>query len=155
MLPVIPSRCPIIDVAGGAQARGFHRRVLRPASRAGAFMQRAMAGLRALLGIRTVYDVHPSGIPLLTAVSLGRLCLCIYHRCDAFVSPHDHPYDYWTFPLTTYVENVMCLLPDIDIETARLGTKRQKVTAFLPHRIYELRIEWEPLPAGVAPRMAI
>lgn len=37
----------------------------------------------------------------------GRLYLHIFHRGDADRDPHDHPFDFWTFPLTSYWEKVM------------------------------------------------
>lgn len=44
--------------------------------------------------------------PYLTRYKLGRLSLHVFHRGDADPDPHDHPYSFWTFPLTTYVEEV-------------------------------------------------
>lgn len=37
---------------------------------------------------------------------LGRLRLHIFHRGDQDPDCHDHPWDFWTFPLTPYVEEV-------------------------------------------------
>lgn len=53
------------------------------------------------------------GSPYLTRISLtpetrwGRLMLQIFHRGDPDPDPHDHPWDFWTFPLVGYVEEVM------------------------------------------------
>jgi hypothetical protein len=35
---------------------------------------------------------------------LGRLRFHVIHRDDQDPDPHDHPWDFWTFPLTTYYE---------------------------------------------------
>lgn len=59
----------------------------------------------------TVYGkdgIHET--PYLTRVRLspalrsGQLILHIFHRGDADPDPHDHPFDFWTFPLSDYVE---------------------------------------------------
>lgn len=42
--------------------------------------------------------------PYLTRVILGRLRVHIFHRGDADPDCHDHPADFWTFPLISYVE---------------------------------------------------
>ena len=44
--------------------------------------------------------------PYMTRVWIGRLRLHIFHRGDADPDCHDHPWDFWTFPFTTYVEEV-------------------------------------------------
>jgi len=36
----------------------------------------------------------------------GRLYLHILHRPDADRHVHDHPFDFWTFPLASYVEEI-------------------------------------------------
>lgn len=38
---------------------------------------------------------------------LGRLRLHIFHRGDQDDDCHDHPWGFWTFPLTSYVEEVV------------------------------------------------
>ena len=45
--------------------------------------------------------------PYMTRLSIGRLRLHIFHRGDADPDCHDHPWDFWTFPLTSYVEEVV------------------------------------------------
>lgn len=46
------------------------------------------------------------GTPYMTRIWIGRLRLHIFHRGDSDPDPHDHPWDFWTFPLTSYVEEV-------------------------------------------------
>lgn len=59
------------------------------------------------LGIETIYGVEGEHkTPFLTRILIGRLRLHIFHRGDADPDPHDHPWDFWTFPLTAYVEEV-------------------------------------------------
>lgn len=45
--------------------------------------------------------------PYMTRIWFGRLRLHIFHRGDADPDCHDHPWDFWTFPLTPYVEEVV------------------------------------------------
>lgn len=46
------------------------------------------------------------GEPYMTRIWFWRLRLHIFHRGDNDPDPHDHPWDFWTFPLTSYVEEV-------------------------------------------------
>ncbi|MER8427798.1 hypothetical protein [Mesorhizobium sp. M1403] len=58
-------------------------------------------------GFETIYGVDGEhATPFLTRLRIGRLRLHIFHRGDADPDPHDHPWDFWTFPLTAYVEEV-------------------------------------------------
>lgn len=45
--------------------------------------------------------------PYMTRFWIGRLRLHIFHRGDQDKDCHDHPWDFWTFPLTSYVEEVV------------------------------------------------
>lgn len=38
---------------------------------------------------------------------VGRLCLHIIYQGDPDPDAHDHPWDFWTFPLVPYVERVV------------------------------------------------
>ncbi|WP_376704714.1 hypothetical protein RQ479_08185 [Mesorhizobium sp. ISC25] len=59
-------------------------------------------------GLETIYGVHREhATPFLTRARIGRLRIHIFHRGDADPDPHDHPWDFWTFPLTAYVEEVV------------------------------------------------
>lgn len=61
--------------------------------------------------VTKVFD--KDGSPYLTRISLtprtrwGQLKIHVFHRGDADPDPHDHPWNFWTFPLHTYVEDVM------------------------------------------------
>lgn len=44
--------------------------------------------------------------PYMTRYWIGRLRLHIFHRGDQDPDCHDHPWDFWTFPFTSYVEEV-------------------------------------------------
>lgn len=46
------------------------------------------------------------GSPYMTRYWIGRLRLHIFYRGDLDPDPHDHPWGFWTFPLTSYVEEV-------------------------------------------------
>jgi len=59
-------------------------------------------------GWHTIFGVEGEhGTPYLTRVWVGRLRLHVFHRGDADPDCHDHPWDFWTFPLTAYVEEVV------------------------------------------------
>ena len=77
--------------------------------------------------IETIYGqdgVHPD--PYLTRIGWDvGLKLHIFHRGDKDPDFHDHQWDFWTFPLTSYVEEVL----------QHDGTvKREIVRAFRLHR---------------------
>jgi len=56
------------------------------------------------LGWHTIKDDQS---PYMTRIWIGRLRLHIFHRGDSDADPHDHPWNFWTFPLTPYVEEVV------------------------------------------------
>jgi len=53
-------------------------------------------------GVNTIYS--PEGEAYMTRLWLGRLRLHIFHTGDLDQDHHDHPWDFWTFPLVPYVE---------------------------------------------------
>lgn len=71
--------------------------------------------------IETFYGrdgVHPDPYltrkPLMPRTRRGQLCLHIFHRGDNDPDPHDHPWPFWTFPLSSgYYEEVMDLVTGI------------------------------------------
>jgi hypothetical protein len=61
-----------------------------------------------LIGHHTIYGADGEhSTPYMTRIWIGRLRLHIFHRDDADPDPHDHPWEFWTFPLTGYVEEVV------------------------------------------------
>lgn len=59
---------------------------------------------------KTIYGIEDEhDTPYLTKIGAGRLFLHIFHRPDQDPYMHDHPWDFWTFPLTNYVEEVPLL----------------------------------------------
>lgn len=56
--------------------------------------------------VQTLWGGQPRA-PYLTRVILGRLRLHVFHRGDADPDLHDHPADFWTFPLVSYVEEYL------------------------------------------------
>lgn len=83
--------------------------------------------LRALLPVLRTYT-DEGGSAYLTRVTWGRSRLHVFHRGDSDPDPHDHPWAFATFPLTSYVEEVT--------EPAGNGwaTRREVVRAFRLHR---------------------
>ena len=65
------------------------------------------------------------GSPYLTRVTLGSLRLHVFHRGDADPDCHDHPADFWTFPLVSYLEEFI---------TPEGERRRRIVRAFRLHR---------------------
>lgn len=57
------------------------------------------------LGRHTI--MGDDGSPYMTRYWIGRLRLHIFYRGDLDPDPHDHPWHFWTFPLTSYVEEVL------------------------------------------------
>ena len=52
----------------------------------------------------TLWGGQGDRTPYMTRVVLGRLRLHVFHRGDADTDCHDHPSDFWTFPLVSYLE---------------------------------------------------
>lgn len=49
--------------------------------------------------------------PYLTRLVIGSLRLHVFWRGDEDPHPHNHPWDFWTFPLVSYFEEVVELAP--------------------------------------------
>jgi len=56
-------------------------------------------------GCSTIYGSGDT--PYMTRMWVGRLRLHIFHRGDEDDDCHDHPWGFWTFPLVSYVEEVL------------------------------------------------
>jgi hypothetical protein len=60
------------------------------------------------MGRSTIYGADGEHeTPYMTRFWFGPLRLHIFHRGDADPDCHDHPWDFWTFPLRSYVEEVL------------------------------------------------
>lgn len=74
-----------------------------------------------LFGIDCIYGKEKlNADPYMTRIWIGRLRLHIFHRGDQDPDCHDHPWDFWTFPLTPYLEEVVEFDPDLKINIARV-----------------------------------
>ena len=61
----------------------------------------------SFLGKHTIFDYTRNSRPAcMTHIWIGRLRLHIFYRGDAYPDCHDHPWCFWTFPFTSYVEEV-------------------------------------------------
>lgn len=86
------------------------------------------------IGFNTIYGAHGEHeTPYLTRIWIGRLRLHIFHRGDADPDCHDHPWDFWTFPLTSYVEEVACVERLGGHPRPEFSLCRQVVRAFRLH----------------------
>ncbi len=61
---------------------------------------------------RFAFETIGEGSPYMTRLLLGRFRLHIFHRGDGDEDPHNHPWSFTTFPLTSYTEEVTCLADD-------------------------------------------
>lgn len=68
-------------------------------------MRKTVSSAGKFLGMNTV--CADDGDPYLTRIWFWRLRLHIFHRGDLDGDCHDHPWDFWTFPLTSYLEEVV------------------------------------------------
>lgn len=73
--------------------------------------------------------VDENGSPYMLRLWLGRLRLHVFYRGDNDPDPHDHPWDFWTFPLCSYVEEVTLT----DDPVGQFPTKFNTVRAFRLH----------------------
>lgn len=64
--------------------------------------------LGKLFGHSTIYGrAEEHDTPYMLRVWIGRLRLHVFYRGDQDKDCHDHPWDFWTFPFTSYVEEVV------------------------------------------------
>lgn len=89
-----------------------------------------------LFGAHTI--IH-DGESYMTRYWFWRFRIHVFHRGDKDQDCHDHPWDFWTFPLTSYVEEVLQEMPQArrarDIKPApKFYTTTQVVKRFRAHR---------------------
>jgi hypothetical protein len=71
----------------------------------------------------TIYDKSDVPTPYMTRIGFWRFRLHIFYRGDLDPDCHDHPWDFWTFPLTTYVEEVAYPNPFYEEGFPEMGSK--------------------------------
>ena len=87
-------------------------------------------------GWSTIYGhAGKHSVPYMTRIWIGQLRLHIFYRGDNDPDCHDHPWDFWTFPFTAYVEEVIFPIQDTVAESQpepklRYQLVRQVVPAF-------------------------
>lgn len=89
-------------------------------------------------GISTIWGADTPDrpeVPYMTRIWIGSLRLHIFHRGDADPDCHDHPWDFWTFPLNSYVEEVVTPIRQAVAEgypqpEPKFGTFKQMVEAW-------------------------
>jgi hypothetical protein len=87
------------------------------------------------------YGAHTiihDNVKYMTRLWVWRLRFHIFHRGDHNHDCHDHPWGFWTFPLRSYVEDVLQVQRDTipvskDAPPAHYFTSRQVVKAFRFH----------------------
>src|SRR5690606_31155040 len=90
---LVCTRCPAVK---DLQPTAFEQSAKKQTSSAGRWWGRSV--------IYGKEDEHAT--PYMTRYWIGRLRLHIFHRGDRDPDCHDHPWDFWTFPFTPYVEEV-------------------------------------------------
>lgn len=88
--------------------------------------------------LRTLYGRDADDwTPYMSQLIVGRLRFHVFHRGDEDPDPHDHPWDFWTFPLVAYEEEVT--------DPATGAVHQEIVTAFHWHHrqaTYTHRVLW-------------
>lgn len=86
------------------------------------------------IGAHTIFDdAGKSRTPYMRRYWIGRLRLHIFYRGDNDPDHHDHPWDFWTFPLTSYVEEVAEPIWMSGPLPTQYHPRRQVVRAFRLH----------------------
>lgn len=94
--------------------------------------------------IQTVYGSEGETTPYLTRVVLGRLRLHIFWRGDADPDPHDHPWGFWTFPLTPYSEEVT-VIASAQEDWASLPTPLLYTAITDQARPVPIKVKWQQI----------
>lgn len=77
------------------------------------------------------HTIQHDGSDYMTRIWFGRLRLHIFYRGDYDEDFHDHPWEFWTFPLTTYAEQY--LVNEIELKDNDFKPKYQIVQRFKVH----------------------
>ncbi len=91
-------------------------------------------------GFMGLHTITHDGLDYMTRIWFWRFRLHIFHRGDHDHDCHDHPWDFWTFPLTSYVEDVLnevretTPIPNPKSKLKRFYKSRHIVSAFRLHR---------------------
>lgn len=72
------------------------------------------------MGWNTIF--RSKDAPYMTRFWFGRLRLHIFHSGDEDQDPHDHPWNFWTFPFQSYVEEVTMKVSSGDEEDVYVKT---------------------------------
>ena len=102
------------------------------------------------MGWHTIYGAEGDhATPYMTRVWIGRLRLHIFYRGDADPDPHDHPWEFWTFPLTSYMEEVY-----IAYEARPMDDRRKKKRQYWARQLSVVdAFKWHHRPAGYTHRV--
>lgn len=74
----------------------------------GLISKKAKTSAGKLFGVNRIYGADGEHeTPYMTRAWFGRLRFHLFHRGDADPDCHDHPWGFWTFPLRSYVEEVL------------------------------------------------
>lgn len=75
------------------------------------------------------WTLYRTLVKLMPMTRWGQLRLHVFHRGDGDTCLHDHPSDFWTLPLTSYVENVRW-----ELEPGSFCSARRIVRALRLHK---------------------
>lgn len=80
--------------------------------------------MKLLPRLETIGARDAQGRRYMTRLIWGRARVHVFHRGDADPDPHTHPWPFWTFPLTPYLETVFdpetCAFRDQVVRAFRL-----------------------------------
>lgn len=78
-----------------------------------------------LFGRSLIHDRNNAGMPYMLRLWIGRLRFHLFYRGDLDEDCHDHPWNFWTYPFTPYVEEVL-----LQVEPDYFETYLRVVPAF-------------------------
>lgn len=108
----------------------------------GLISKKAKTSAGKLFGVNVIYGAEDGqkDTPYMVRAWFGRLRLHVFLRGDQDPDCHDHPWGFWTFPLRSYVEEVLeerretRMIPDREpIRSTRYIRRTQVVRAFRFH----------------------
>lgn len=107
---------------------------------------------RLLPSLETIYGkdkTYPD--PYLTRWRWGRLAVHVFHRGDNDPDMHDHPADFWTFPLVGYYEELPRVVPAGKSEWW-CGVRYTEGQRYIRHRLVD-PFRWHFRPAETQHRV--
>jgi hypothetical protein len=116
----------------------------------GTISRKAKTSAGKLFGMNRIYGAEGDHETVyMTRFWFGRLRIHIFHRGDADPDCHDHPWGFWTFPLRSYVEEVLEERTRTEYYARRGGVVHPEIqTTYYERRVQIVRaFRWHYRPA--------